>query len=105
MGFFSALFGKSDNSELKEAINNGVFLVDVRTPSEFSGGSINGAVNIPLNKLQTELAKFKNKKSIVVFCRSGNRSAQAKRFLEQNGFQNVINGGSLNNVRNTLTKN
>ncbi|HCY89735.1 MAG TPA: sulfurtransferase [Chitinophagaceae bacterium] len=99
MGFFSAIFGKTDNSKLTEAIKDGAFLVDVRTPGEFSAGSVKGAVNIPLDKVSSQLAKFKNKKSIVVFCRSGNRSAQAKAFLDANGIKNVINGGTWQQVK------
>ena len=104
MGFFSALFGKTDNSNLKEAVKNGAFLVDVRTPAEFSVGSVKGAINIPLDKVPSQLSKFKNKKSIVVFCRSGSRSGQAKSILENNGFQNVINGGTWQNVNNVVNE-
>lgn len=102
MGLLSFLFGKKDNSALMEAINNGAYLVDVRTPAEFSGGSVKGAVNIPLSNLQSQMKKFKGKKNIVVFCRSGARSGQAKRILEQRGFENVINGGSVGNVERLL---
>jgi rhodanese-related sulfurtransferase len=44
------------------------------------------------------LAKFKGKENIIVFCRSGNRSGQAKTILEQNGFKNVVNGGTWEEV-------
>ncbi|MEP0710413.1 rhodanese-like domain-containing protein [Algoriphagus sp.] len=98
MGFFSSLFGTKDNSNLTEAIQQGAFLVDVRMPGEFASGSVKGAVNIPLNTVASQLSKFKGKKNIVVFCQSGNRSAQAKGILEQNGVPNVINGGSWSNV-------
>lgn len=74
------------------------FLVAVRTPQEFAEGSAKGAVNIPLDKVQSQLAKFQNKKHIIVFCRSGNRSGQAKSFLEKNRYTNVTNGGSWQNV-------
>ncbi|RZF57918.1 rhodanese-like domain-containing protein [Sphingobacterium corticibacterium] len=104
MGFFSALFGKTDNSQLTEAIRAGAFLVDVRTPSEFSAGSVKGAVNIPLDKLVDQLSKFKEKNSIVVFCRSGSRSSQAKSILESNGFTNVINGGTWQNVNEVVNQ-
>ncbi len=99
MGFFSALFGKTDNSRLAEAIKGGAFLVDVRTPGEFSAGSVKGAVNIPLGNLPSQLSKFKNRKGIIVFCQSGSRSGRAKSILEQNGFQHVINGGTWQNVK------
>lgn len=104
MGFFSALFGNTDNSQLTEAVKYGAFLVDVRTPAEFSAGSVKGAVNIPLDKVSSQLPKFKDKKRIVVFCRSGNRSGQAKNILEQNGFQNVINGGTWQNVNQVINQ-
>lgn len=98
-GIFKNMFAPTDNGELKEAIKNGAFLVDVRSPSEFSSGSVKGAVNIPVDRVESQLSKFKGKKQIVVFCRSGNRSGQAKRILERNGFKNVINGGTWQNVR------
>lgn len=104
MGFFSALFGNKDNEQIINAIKDGAFLVDVRSAGEFSSGSVAGAVNIPLDIIQSHLAKFKNKKNIVVFCRSGARSSQAKSILEQNGIQNVFNGGTWTNV-NQLTMN
>jgi rhodanese-related sulfurtransferase len=92
------MFAPTDNRNLKEAIKNGAFLVDVRTPSEFLDGSVKGAVNIPLDEVQRQLSKFKDKQNIVVFCRSGSRSSQAKSILESNGFHNVINGGTWENV-------
>ena len=98
-GILKNLFVQKDNKELKEAISNGAFLVDVRTPAEFSSGSVQGAVNIPLDKLPAQLKTLKNKKNLVVFCASGGRSSQAKRILEQNGIPNVINGGSWQNVK------
>ena len=105
LGIFKNLFGQKDNTQLKEVIKEGAFLVDVRTPSEFASGSVKGAVKIPLDKISGQLPKFKNKKHIVVFCRSGNRSGQAKQILEKNGFENVINGGTWSNVRKVITEN
>lgn len=81
-----------------------IFFVDVRTPGEFSQGSVNGAVNIPLDQVPARIGEFKGKDEIVVFCRSGNRSSQAKAILEQNGITNVINGGSWEDVKKTYNK-
>lgn len=91
-------FSSDSQSELTGKINGNTFLVDVRSPQEYASGSVNGAVNIPLDRVQSELSKFKNRESIVVFCRTGNRSGQAKSILERNGITNVINGGSWQNV-------
>jgi rhodanese-related sulfurtransferase len=96
--FLKQLFGGGSDEALRQAIAEGAFLVDVRTPAEFKSGSVKGAVNVPLDTISSQLAKFKNKKHIVVFCRSGMWSSQAKAILEKNGFQNVLNGGTWNNV-------
>jgi rhodanese-related sulfurtransferase len=106
MGFFSMLFGSSvAKEELANIINIGAMLVDVRSPNEFASGSAKGAVNIPIESLQSQLAKFKNKSHIVVFCRSGNRSGQAKSILNQLGITNVTNGGTWNDVASLQAKN
>ena len=79
-----------------------LFLVDVRTEEEFAQGSVGGAVNIPLSVLEQELSQFEDRENIVVFCRSGARSGNAKLILESNGFENVTNGGSWQNVQQAL---
>ncbi|WP_336691041.1 MULTISPECIES: rhodanese-like domain-containing protein [unclassified Chryseobacterium] len=104
MNLLSILFGKKDSSALENALKNNPFLVDVRTPSEFASGSVKGKQNIPLSEIKNQISKFKNKNQIIVFCRSGNRSAMAKGILEKNGISNVVNGGSLENVVKTMQK-
>ena len=66
MGLFSNLFGGT-TTNLKSIIDDGVFLVDVRTPGEFAEGHENGSVNILLDIVPTKLAKFKNKKIPLYF--------------------------------------
>jgi len=99
MSIFQNFFGNKQAIDLQSIIEKGAFLVDVREPGEYAGGTAKGAVNIPLGRIAAELKKFQGKENIVVFCRSGNRSAQAKAILEQNGFKNVVNGGTLDDVR------
>lgn len=103
ISFFKNLFANKEENKIDEIINNS-FLVDVRTEPEFAEGHIEGSVNIPLHALPNELIKFKNKTNIIVFCRSGNRSGQAKIILEQNGFTNVVNGGTWQNINSLLNK-
>lgn len=105
MGFFNNIFGRNNNNEnLAKVVNDGAFLVDVRSPGEFADGHVKGSVNIPLDQLQNQLAKFKDKENIIVFCRSGNRSSQAKSILERNGFTNVTNGGTWQDVNAVINK-
>lgn len=89
---------------VEDLIKKGAFLVDVRTPSEFNAGHVNNSVNIPLDSVEDNLEKFKNKEQIIVFCRSGNRSAQAKMILEHNGFENVTNAGTWEYVNHVLAQ-
>ena len=98
MSILEQLFGGSTKVDLQQIIDEGAFLVDVRTPGEFAVGHVKGSENIPLNNIISHLHKFKNRKNIIVFCQSGGRSGQAKTILEQNGFTNVINGGTWNSV-------
>ena len=98
MNIFQSLFGGAQTIDLKSVISEGAFLVDVRTPGEFAQGHVKGSVNIPLDTVASQLPKFKNKKNIVVFCRSGGRSSQAKSILNQKGFTNVVNGGTWHHV-------
>lgn len=98
------MFSKKDDNALAEIINSDAFLVDVRSPMEFASEKVKGSVNIPVDQIQNHLAKFKSKNNIVVFCRSGARSSQAKAILERNGIANVTNGGTWHNVASLLTK-
>jgi rhodanese-related sulfurtransferase len=95
---FSNLFATTEDNQLSELVKKGAFLVDVRTPAEFADSHVPGSLNIPLDKISSQLDRFKGKENIVVFCRSRNRSSQAKSILERNGFKNVINGGTYMNV-------
>ena len=96
--YVSISFMEVTSFDLKDIIEQGAFLADVRTPGEFMEGHVKGSVNIPLDSIPDQLDKFKNRKTIVVFCRSGGRSNMAKNILQQHGFSNVINAGTWENV-------
>ena len=72
-------------------------LIDVRTPAEFAGGTIEGAVNIPLDEIRSRLSEVPSDKPVYIFCQQGMRGYLAQRILVQNGFDNVANlsGGYL----------
>lgn len=68
--------------------NNGV-LIDVRTPEEFNAGHIAGATNIDIysNSFEQQIKQINKTKTVLVYCRSGSRSAQAANILRRNGYQ------------------
>lgn len=105
MNIFSRLYQTTkDTSEIEQAIQAGAILIDVRTPGEFQMGSAKGAVNIPLEELIHDFSQLEDKKSIVLFCRSGARSGYAQSFLQQNGFEKVYNGGTWQSVEELVNK-
>ncbi len=66
------------------------FLLDVRSPSEFASGHIEGAVNVPLEQLRSRLDEIPTDRSVVAYCKVGQRGYLATRVLLQLGF-NVRN--------------
>lgn len=78
-------------------------LVDVRSPEEFREGTVEGAINIPLDELPDRLAEISKDLPVVLFCRSGNRSEEAILILRKSGYTKLINGGSWLDVSEVLT--
>jgi rhodanese-related sulfurtransferase len=70
-------------------------LIDVRTPEEFAGGHIAGAVNIPVQEIAGRLGEVAQDQPVVLYCRSGNRSAQAAQILDQAGYAPVYDLGGI----------
>jgi rhodanese-related sulfurtransferase len=70
-------------------------LIDVRTPEEFASGHIDGSVNIPVEEMQGRLDEIPGDTPIVVYCRSGNRSATAARILTDAGYTPVYDLGGI----------
>ncbi len=86
-------------NSVKEKIEAGARVVDVRTPAEFKDGTYPGAINIPVSLLPVRMNELEPKdKPIVLFCASGARSGQAARLLKQAGFTDVVNAGGLDNM-------
>jgi phage shock protein E len=82
----------------RELLSKGALLVDVRSPSEFSAGHIDGARNIPVGALSARERELGAKdRPVILYCASGARSAMAKKTLRAAGFSQVHNLGSLSN--------
>lgn len=71
----------------------GAVVIDVRSEEEYIQGHLANSINMPLNKLNDNLAELHNMHNIIVCCASGIRSEKASLFLKQNNI-NCINGGS-----------
>lgn len=99
---FKTLFGiGGPKADLREKIDQGATIVDVRTPQEFQGGHVAGSINIPLDRLQDQLKRIDKAKPVITCCRSGARSGMAADMLKAQGFE-VYNGGPWTSVNNLM---
>ena len=97
--FFTNGYEKLDQATAYAELQSdqSIQLVDVREPSEFNAGYIEGAQLIPLGTIETdfEVAIPDKDAKIFVYCRSGNRSAQAAKKLVDLGYTNVFDIGGI----------
>ncbi|MGA2480327.1 MAG: rhodanese-like domain-containing protein [Spirochaetia bacterium] len=96
-----------DPSQLSRLVETGkpaYILVDVRTPEEFAAGHIPTAVNIPVTDIANRPPTKDKNALIVVYCRTGNRSAKAKTALEGLGYTGVVDFGGISRWTGSLTE-
>jgi rhodanese-related sulfurtransferase len=83
-------------SQAHSLVEGGATLIDVRSPGEYASGHIDGARNIPVGEIGNRASEVGAKDApVVVYCRSGMRSSQAKSALEAAGFTQVHNLGGM----------
>ncbi|MBK8869655.1 MAG: rhodanese-like domain-containing protein [Elusimicrobia bacterium] len=86
--------------------DSGTFLLDVRTPGEYQSGHLANATLIPVQELEQRLADLPadKERTVLVYCRSGNRSVSAAKILGRQGYKKILNlkGGILEWTRRGL---
>jgi len=94
-------YGDRDPALAKELVDAGALLLDVRTPDEFDGAHLEGAVNITHTAVAARVEEIRAlqggdlDRPIVLYCRSGRRADAAKRELEGAGFTRITNLGGM----------
>ena len=112
-GFF--MFMQSGNAnqtmtyqELQNKLNvkENFVLLDVRTQEEFNAGHIPSAILLPYDEINLKAATVlpEKEKEIVLYCRSGRRSAIAKKALVELGYKDVKDFGGINRWQGELVK-
>lgn len=95
--------------ELQNKLNakENFVLLDVRTQEEYNAGHIAGAVLLPYDEINVKAAVMlpEKEKEIVLYCRSGRRSAIAKKSLVNLGYQKVVDFGGVNRWQGELVRN
>jgi rhodanese-related sulfurtransferase len=88
-------FRKIDTAGLLALQKTGAQVIDVRTAGEYQLGHIPGAINVPVDELQSTAASWDRNATYAVYCASGQRSAQASDIMKSMGFKSVadLSGG------------
>ncbi|MCL2408481.1 MAG: rhodanese-like domain-containing protein [Oscillospiraceae bacterium] len=94
----------SHEDALKMIGRGGVIIVDVRSSAEFADGHIENAVSLPLDQIRdyAESVIPDKDQTILVYCRSGNRSRTASYELIALGYTNVYDFGGINGWPGTI---
>ena len=101
MGIFDFIFGIKKR-QIKELLDQGAVILDVRTKREWENGHLTNAKHIPLDDLQNHVAELrKMNKPFITCCASGARSAKAAEFLNLNNMI-ATNGGGWLSLKNKL---
>ena len=92
-------------NKIREALQRGAVVIDVRTPHEFDNGKVPGSINIPVDRISANIERIRAiKKPIVFCCESGARSGQAKDIVKSAGINEAYNGGSWESVLKIINK-
>jgi len=88
-----------DVKQLKDMLDKGIdfILLDVRNDNEVILSNISKSIHIPMNTIPNRFTELDKSKEIVIYCKSGKRSAKVCEFLINNGYKNIKNlqGGIL----------
>jgi phage shock protein E len=79
-------------------------LIDVRSAGEFDAGHIEGAINLPLDRLERDISSVVPEKAtpLLLYCRSGARSGRACEIVSQLGYAAARNGGGIGSLALSL---
>lgn len=102
----AAVFGGCSGDESSEPVAEAsvstldAIIIDVRTPEEFAAGHLDGALLIDIKDaaFDARIAELDPEADYIVYCRSGNRSAQAVTRMREIGIRNITDLGSLENA-------
>ena len=99
-----AVSGCCSWGQCKITMEKNAVLLDVRTPTEYQKGYLQGAINLPQADVGTKAAKVVPAKDtpIYVYCRGGREAAMATEKLLKQGYTDVHDLGAMKNAREKL---
>ena len=87
---------------LDKQLANGAIVLDVRTPSEYATGHIDGSINISLGTLRQRYVELNTDSIYITTCSHGLRSVKAETLLKERGFRKVYNGGAWADLQKVI---
>ena len=102
--FESKKINEISDAQFTEIQHTDYILVDVRTPEEYESGHIQDAVNFDFysESFKNDILTLEKSSSIILYCRTQNRSTKTANFLKENGFKEITvkKGGITSWVKN-----
>ena len=100
LAFGACSSSDESSSRVDAAVIAESMIIDVRTPEEYAAGHLDGATLIDIKdaSFDEKIAELDPNASYIIYCRSGNRSAQAVERMKGAGFTNLTDLGSLENA-------
>ena len=80
---------------MRDLVENGGQLIDVRSNLEYNRGALKNAVNIPIETIPHHTGTIDKSKPVILYCVSGARARAVKQFIESLGFNYVYNLGGI----------
>ena len=104
LSIFTTTIAQAGDDRERQAwqlIDQGALIIDARTAQEYAQGHLAGAINIPFDVAvsQFKALEIRKDRSVVLYCRSGNRSGKALAALKNAGYKVLHNGGGYNDLQ------
>lgn len=103
MSWLSDIFGVG--SKVKQALQDGAVVIDLRTAYEYDQGHVPRSLNIPIDRIRANIDRIRDlKKPVILCCATGSHCWEAADILKNAGVQRVINGGDWRSVLRKMGK-
>jgi phage shock protein E len=103
MGWLTELFGSGGG--IRQALQEGAVIIDLRTAYEYDQGHIPRSLNIPADRIKANIDRIRDlRKPVILCCGNGTHCWEAAEFLRNAGLTNVINGGNWQGLLRKVQK-
>jgi phage shock protein E len=103
MGWLTELFGGGGG--IRQALQEGAVIIDLRTAYEYDQGHIPRSLNIPADRIKANIDRIRDlRRPVILCCSTGAHCWEAAEYLKSAGLTHVINGGNWQNLLRKVQK-